>query len=270
MYDDSRRSYASPKSDGTVFVIINRQIGIYKAVAAEGGCYTMTEFSRCKSHYAPTIILLVSLLIVMAAAEGAAWPWSKKKEIVPFREYPSGWKIIKIIPADETDRVNGFEAMFSKCSACMKLAYKDGNFLLYREMRRVNYEGWWTFIVYIPEDHFLNIPQSATVTMKVVGEDDSTRYVQSKRIVFCKGWLRGALKKAIQHTIYDNSTGSIQVKPYRDIGRDDFEFTTFGIKGGTRYTVGYIYFGETREIKEVVDFLTEGIDAYPLSNTKRR
>lgn len=224
---------------------------------------------RTKKGLLP-VVLIATLITVVLTTEGGAWPWSKKKEIVPLHEYPSGWKIMKVLPADETDRVSGFEAMFSKCSACMELIYKYGNFVLYREMRRVNYEGWWTFIVYIPEGYFLNIPKSAKVTMKAISKQDSILYVDSRRIVFCKGWMQGELKKAIQHTMFDNSTGAIQVKPYQGIAREDFESTTLGVKGGTRYMVGYIYFGETREIKKVVDFLTEGIDAYPLSHTTRR
>jgi hypothetical protein len=212
---------------------------------------------------------IAALLTVVLFAESRAWPWSKKKEIAPLYEFPSGWKIMKLVPADETRRVNGFEAMYSKCSPCIELAFEHGNFVLYREMREVNYENWWTVVVYIPPDHFLNIPQSAKITMVAVSKQDSTIYIDSERIVFCKGWVIGGLEKAIQHTMFDNSKGNIQIKPFQDIGREDFEFTDLGIEGGTKYTVGYVYFGKHQKIKKVVNFLIEGIDAYPVNATRR-
>lgn len=212
-----------------------------------------------------TALLIAVLLTVALTAEGQAWPWSKKKKITPLYEFPSGWKVMKIVPADETKRVSGFEAMFSRCSACMELAYKDGNFVLYREMREVNYDNWWAIVVYIPPDHFLNIPKSAKIIMEAISKQDSTIYVDSQRIVFCKGWVIGGLKKAIQHTMFDNSKANIQIKPFQDIGREDFEFTNFGIEDGTKYTVGYIYFDKHQKIKKVANFLIEGMDAHPIT-----
>jgi len=216
------------------------------------------------------IVPITVLLTVVLTAECRAWPWSRKKEIGPLYEFPSGWKVMKIVPADETKRVNGFESMFSKCSACMELAYEYGNFVLYREMRKVNYDNWWTIVVYIPPDYFLNIPQNAKITMEAISKRDSTIYIDSERIVFCKGWGGGELKKAIQHTMFDNSKGTIQIKPFQDIGLEDFEFTNLGIEDGSKYIVGYVYFGKHQKIKKVLNFLIEGIDAYPVNHAIKR
>lgn len=218
------------------------------------------------------LLAITAIMVAFLFSSSLAWPWSKKKErpISPYRyEFPSGWKVIEMMPTIETKRVSKFESMISRCEPCMEEIFKRGNFLLFREIRTKGYENWWTMVVDIPDGYFLNIPKQARIAMQAVDKSGDTLYIESKRIVFCKGWFFSPDgERMYQHTVLDNSRTNIQVKPYRGIGREDFEN---GEIDGKKYIVGYAYFGEKPRIKEVMNFQFVGMDIYPVSqNLSRR
>ncbi len=216
-------------------------------------------------------VIAVILIAVCFVSEIQAWPWSKNKKEYKFQqEFSSGWKIVGMLPALDTDRVDGFKRLVSRCPPCIEEGYKAGNFVLFRELFWVDFENWWTVIVDISHDHFLNIPLETKVVMRGIDAQGDTIEVESERIVFCKGWsFSWDGKRMTQHTVLDNSLKTIQVKPYRDIGRDDFEH---GEVNGEKYIIGYIFFGKDVELdeNEVVDFLFPGINAYPVTNRLSR
>ncbi|MFH1366808.1 MAG: hypothetical protein ABIH38_02325 [Patescibacteria group bacterium] len=218
-----------------------------------------------------SLLILVSLcLIISSVAVSQLYAWGKKETKKEFHyEFLSGWRVVNILPADETKQVSNYKSMKSRCAGCVEEGFKNGNFLFFHEISKVDFEGWWTIIVDIPPDYFLNIPKQASIIMKTVDTQGDTLRFNSTRIVFCKGWtpdLGG--KRCLQHTVLDNSSSGIQVKPYRDIGSEEFQN---GEVDGVKYIVGYIYFGEIPECQKVVGFLfPRNIDAYPVNNRVTR
>lgn len=222
-------------------------------------------------NYKEKANLVIAIILVAACfvSEIQAWPWSRKEKINFTYEFPSGWKIVKMMPASETKRVDRFETKFSGCEACREMAYKYGNFKMFEEMRKVSYENWWAIAVYIPSGYFLNVPQNSKMIMEAISKQDSTVYIESEKIAFCLGWIRG-YERALQHTVLDNTERSFQVVPSQDPGRNDFEWTSLGDKQGIKYVMGYIYFGKNEGVKKVAGFSVKGIDSYPTTQAHSR
>ena len=208
------------------------------------------------------LLLAIISIVVCIAGEARAWPWGKKEKLDFSYEFPSGWKIVKMLPASETGRVDKFETKFGACEPCREIAYKYGNFKMFEQMRRVSYENWWAMVVYIPTGSFLNVPKNSKIVMEVINNQDSTVYIESERIAFCLGWIQD-YKGGLQHTVLDNCERSLQVKSSQDPGRNDFEWTNLGDSEGPKYVVGYVYFGKQEGLISVVEFSVKGIDSYP-------
>jgi hypothetical protein len=241
-----------------------------RTFTGHNGAAKAAKGTRVKAHLSlpPSllpVLLLAGLLAAVLPAESGAWPWSKRKVIVPLYEFSSGWKIMKMVPADETRRVSGFEAAFGDCPNCRETMYEYGNFLLYREMRKVNYENWWSVAIDIPLNQFLRISRNSKVVLTAVTTRGDTISVESRCIAFARGWTRD-YKRALQHTVYYNTDGDFQVTSSQNPTRNDFEWTDFGNDRGRKYVVGYVYFGEDHNKMKMIGFRFEGIDSYPLSS----
>lgn len=203
--------------------------------------------------------LIASVVIIMVFATSVmafSWPWEwfrgdreEEQKRKFYYEFDSGWRILTIKPAWESPRVRNFDYKFASDHRRLERIVGYGNFKLYYEMYFMSYQNWWLMAVDIPSDNFLYIPKNKKITMKAISQGD-TVYVDSERICFCKGWE----PREYQHTLFDNSEGDIHIKPYKGIGREDFEHGN--VEGyDEEFTIGYIYFGkDIREIDKVIDF----------------
>lgn len=219
--------------------------------------------------FARTVIMILVMLIVFTTSVRAfSWPWDwfgdrdeneKKREF--HYEFDSGWRVITMKPAWDSPRVRNFDYKVASDSRRLERILGCGNFKLYYEMHSMGYQNWWLMAVDIPSDQFLYIPKKEKISMEVVSEGD-TIYINSKRICFCKGWD----PREFQHTIIDNSKSYICVRPYKGIGRNDFEHGTVSGYGNKKFIIGYVYFGkDIPELNKIVDFSFGGIKCSEVS-----
>lgn len=215
------------------------------------------------------VVLVLAIILIAMFFVSETFAWGKKKGNNFHYEFESGWSIVKIIPAEDTRRVNDFESMFADTPEHLKQALDYGNFFLFAEMHKVGYKNWWAIVVDIPSDYFLHVPQNASIIMEGVDKEGDTLYVESVSIAFAKGWVAD-YKNARQHTVLYSFERGFQVKSSQDPGRNDFEWSDLGVRNGPKYVVGYVYFGPDVKVEKIVGFHVKGIDAYPVRVSQRR
>lgn len=176
----------------------------------------------------------------------------------------TGWSVFAMKPADETKRVDDFERMFDS-EECREGVYEKGYYQLYKEMRRVFYENWWSALIYIPPEHFIQINANSKFIMIGIDKKGHAAQIESEAICFAKGWLQGQAKR--QYMFFDNRKSAYQVRYSANPSINDFESNP---RGGYYYLVAYVYFGEHQSLQEVTGFVPTGIKAYPIKPTISR
>jgi hypothetical protein len=220
--------------------------------------------------------------------------WGKKAQPLEFAQsFPSGWSIVGMKPTGESERVTRFEGKMSGCEGCEEMIHeKFGSYLLFRELRKTNYENWWTVVCDIPDDQFLTWHKGAAkFIMKALGEQDTVR-IESQCLAVCKGWAVPGYppKGSFQNSVYFLGNDYFQKRFSRDpayhyVGNMDFQIRSFqenprltdfewsdqNVRNGRKYVVFYVYFGEhLPQIKNILGFDVEGMDSYGSQTTTRR